>query len=279
MIAVRTQNTTQCAPYSPKGRKSSFSFVITITVLFANAIYKWNLKFSVIIFSRFYIVTLFPFRKLWGDSMSIKRIPYIREFKKQLVMKYASNCIKIHSVGLLPVAVCTHMNDSIVWDRALCCSVPVYKATLILHKYLTAFWDVWDFFFFFKVMFHFSFSISTPWMCVAVTIGKHSCVTSVNLIKLGKGKREGKMDSLKINKISPIFSLLTMQQQQHKTWFQAGTSLIFYLFWLFNDFVISVTYLWTTCMPPWRYPDIRCQLRMWCRYIYLHVCVRCFNHT
>lgn len=108
-------------------------------------------------------------------------------------MKYASICIKIHCVGLLPVAVCTHMNDSIVWDRALCCSVPVYKATLILHKYLTTFWDVWDFYFYFLSNVPFLFlcndSLDLHVSTVAVTMGKCSRVTSVNLIKLGRGIR------------------------------------------------------------------------------------------
>lgn len=104
------------------------------------------------------------------------RIPCIRELKKQLVMKYASNCIKIHCVGLLPVAVCAHMNDSIVWDRALCCSVPVYKATLILHKYLTAFWDVWDFFLS-NVPFLFlcNHSLNLHVLTMVVTMWKCSC--------------------------------------------------------------------------------------------------------
>lgn len=124
-------------------------------------------------------------------------------------MKYASICIKIHCVGLLPVAVCTHMNDSIVWDRALCCSVPVYKATLILHKYLTTFWDVWDFYFYFlsKVPFLFlcNDSLDLHVSTVAVTMGKCSRVTSVNLIKLGRGIRAKKMYTMKIpNKILPF---------------------------------------------------------------------------
>lgn len=132
--------------------------------------------------------------------------PCIRELKKQLVMKYASNCIKMHCVGLLPVAVCTHMNDSIVWDRALCCSVPVYKATLILHKYLTAFWDVWVFF---KSNVPFLFlcnhCLNLHVLSIAVIMWKCSCVTSVNFIKLGREKGEKKMYSLKTSKTISIF--------------------------------------------------------------------------
>lgn len=120
-------------------------------------------------------------------------------------MKYASNCIKIHCVGLLPVAVCTHMNDSIVWDRALCCSVPVYK----LHSFCINIWllsGMSEIFFFFKVMFLFFFLYIN-------SLDVHGCHNGEMFMyrfsksdQIGEGeKREGKMDSLQINKISPIF--------------------------------------------------------------------------